>query len=63
MRGLGQCGVGAEGAAQDTTRNRYKDLGICVYTCMYSNSHSLPFSREYHIHKLHFGDSNIYIDD
>lgn len=43
MRGLGQCGVGAEGAAQDATRNRYKDLGICVYvhTCMYSDSHDL----------------------
>ena len=30
MRGLGQCGVGTEGTAQDTTRNGYKDLGICL---------------------------------
>ena len=68
MRGLGQCGVGAEGTAQDTARNRYEDLGICVHvhTCMYSNIVMvcilMQYCREYHIHKLHFGDSNTYID-
>ena len=31
VRGLGQCGMGAEGTAQDATRNRYQDLGICVH--------------------------------
>ena len=45
MRGLGQCGVGAEGTAQDTTRNGYKDLGICLdIPCMYvcNTVHKIP---------------------